>query len=36
MNVSFSGYLRADGVLVVDHDFMHDDDLPVMRQEMRR
>ena len=36
MNVSFSGYLRADGVLVVEHDFMHDDDLPVMRQEMRR
>lgn len=36
MNVSFSGHRRADGVLVVDHDFLHDDDLPVMRQEMRR
>ena len=36
MNVRFRGYLRADGVLVVDHDFLHDDDVPVMRQEMRR
>lgn len=35
-NVAFDATLEADGTLVVMHDFTLDDEIPVMRREMKR
>ena len=35
-NVAFDAQLQADGTLVVMHDFTLDDEIPVMRREMKR